>query len=79
MSYLPITSEISGQFLIRLHGKAEIVGALDGHFLVYFGDRTGFSRNETKLGIRGGSFRREAVNPTRSTARSGIGAASILM
>ena len=42
MSYLPITSEISGQFLIRLHGKAEIVGALDGHFLVYFGDRTGF-------------------------------------
>jgi hypothetical protein len=32
----------SGQFLIRLHGKAEIVGALDGYFLVYFGDRTAF-------------------------------------
>ena len=42
MSYLPITSEISGQFLIRLHGKAEIGGELEGHLLVYFGDRAGF-------------------------------------
>jgi hypothetical protein len=31
-----------GSVFFPAHGKAEIVGALDGHFLVYFGDRTGF-------------------------------------